>query len=84
MRINVKLVSNSQFLKEIYLYMQYKLKKKYIILNALSRLVSVNSNLPTANLKYSELDVFYTYSAMLVELTLILLTQIVYSYKKKY
>ena len=57
MRINIRLVRVSQFLRLFQLDVRYKSKKKHIVLDALSRLVS-NSKLSLLD-NHSELDVLY-------------------------
>ena len=67
MRINVRLVRASQFLRQFNLEVRHKPKKEYIISDALSRLASVNHGQESEIPQYSELDVLFTCS--LVEMS---------------
>ena len=59
-RINIHLIYASQFLKQFKFDIKYKLKKQYIISNALSRLASLNYNKKT--FEYFKFDALYTCS----------------------
>lgn len=76
MRMNVRLVRASQFLRGFRLVVRHKPGKEHVIPDALSRLASANTDLPS-DPEHSELDVLFVYTATLVELSPILLKQIV-------
>ena len=57
MRINIHLIHASQFLRQFRLNVTHKPKKEYILLDALSRLVSYSPLLLPNN--YSELDALF-------------------------
>ena len=60
MRINVRLVRASQFLRQFNLEVRYKPDKEYIVLDALSRLISANKL--TLSEDHSKLNVLYVYA----------------------
>ena len=60
MRINIRLIRASQFLRQFNLEVRHKLKKKHIISDALSRLTSANQDREVEVPQYFELDAFYT------------------------
>lgn len=66
MQMNVCSIRVSQFLRQFHLVVWHKPGKKHILPDALSRLASANTNLPSQDLVYFELDAFFTYNAMLV------------------
>ena len=57
MRMNIRLVRASQFLKQFKLDIRHKSEKQHIMLNALSRLINLNHNKKTP--EYFKLDAFY-------------------------
>lgn len=81
MRMNVRLVRASQFLRGFRLVVRHKPGKEHVIPDALSRLASANTDLPS-DPEHSELDVLFVYTATLVELSPILLKQIVQGYTR--
>lgn len=79
--MNIRLVRASQFLQQFRLVVQHKPGKEHILPDALSRLASVNTNLPSQDLVYSELDAFFVYNATLVTINKDLAQHIVKGYK---
>ena len=61
MRMNIRLVRKSQFLREFQLTVRHKPREKHIVSDALSILASTNFNLPDHDSKYAELDVFFAF-----------------------
>ena len=59
MRINIRFIRASQFLKQFKLDVKHKFEKKYIISNALFRLININHNKKCFNSKYSKLNALY-------------------------
>lgn len=80
--MNVRLVRASQFLHQFRLVVCYKPGKEHIMPDALSRLASANTNLPSQDPDYSELDALFTYSATLVEIHPGLIKKIIEGYQK--
>lgn len=78
MRLNLRLVRASHFLQYFELDVRYKLGKKHIIPDALSRLAS--SNIGTAHPFYLELDTLYVYNTTLIKIHLNLVSQILARY----
>lgn len=78
MRINVCLIKAFQFLQQFRLVVCHKLGKEYIILDALSRLASINCD-GHDNL-YSKLDALFTYHVILVKISLNLIKRILNDY----
>lgn len=66
MRLNLRLVTGSQFLHQFKLDVRHKPRKEHIIPNALSQLDSANIGL--ANSFYSELDALFIYNTTFVEI----------------
>ena len=66
-KINMHLIRVSQFLSDFALLVCHKLGKEHIVLNLLNRLLSKNFNLSTQDLDYAKIDIFSSYSAMLVK-----------------
>lgn len=64
MRMNVRLVRASQFLKQFHLIVHHKPGKEHIIPDALSRLASDNNS--GHDPEYSELDALFVYHTTLV------------------
>lgn len=60
MRMNVRLVRASQYLRQFNLEVRYKPGKEHIIPDALSRLASVNQGQESTTPQYSELDCLFT------------------------
>ena len=81
MQINVRLVRTSQFLRQFRLIVRHKPGKKHILPDALSRLASANTNLPSQDITYSELDALFAYNATLVAMNEDLAQHIVESYE---
>lgn len=52
---------------------QYKLSKKYFILNILNRYIDINSNLLTIDIDYNKLNILFKYSLIFIKIKLILL-----------
>ena len=80
-QMNVCLVRASQFLRQFRLVVRHKPGKKHILLDALSRLASANTNLPSQDPAYSELDAFFVYNATLVAMNEDLARRIIESYE---
>ena len=59
MRINIRLIRASQFLRQFRLDIRYKFNKKYIILDTLSRFINTNKFILFED--YSKLDALYNY-----------------------
>ena len=66
MRMNVRLVRASQFLRQFHLIVRHKPGKEHIISDALSRLASANSSGHIA--EYAELDTLFVYHTTLVRI----------------
>lgn len=66
MRMNVRLVRASQFLKQFHLIVRHKSGKEHLILDTLTRLASANSS--GHDLEYAELDALFVYHTTLVEI----------------
>ena len=81
-QMNICLVRASQFLCRFRLTVRHKARKKHIVSDALGRLASTNSNLPDHDPEYAKLDVFFAYSATLVELKPTMLSKIIRSYRR--
>lgn len=81
MRMNVRLVRASQFLRQFPLVIWHKPGKEYILPDALSRLASANTNLPSHDPAYSELDALFAYNTMLVAMNEDLAQRIVKGYE---
>lgn len=79
--MNVRLVRASQFLRQFRLVVWHKPEKEHILPDALSHLASANTNLPSQDLAYSELDVLFTYNTTLVAMIEDLAQRIVKSYE---
>ena len=79
MRLNLWLVTASQFLHQFRLDFRHKPNKEHIIPNALSRLAS--TNVGCTNLFYSELDILFTYNTTLVKIYPTLISKILASYE---
>ena len=80
--INVRLVRALQFLCQLFkLEIRHKLDKEHIVFDALSHLVSANTNLPSLDPEYSELDALYTYTTTLVNIHSDLIKRIINAYK---
>ena len=58
MRINIRLISISQFFKQFRLNIKYKFNKKYIVFDTLLRLINIKS---TFFKNHSKFDVLYDY-----------------------
>ena len=80
-QMNICLVRASQFLQQFRLVVQHKPRKEHILPDALSRLASANTNLPSQNPTYSKLDALFVYNAMLVAMNEDLAQCIVEGYK---
>lgn len=78
MRMNVRLVRASQFLRQFRLVVRHKPGKEHIIPDALSRLASANN--PGHNASYSKLDALFVYHTTLVEINPDLVTRILEGY----
>lgn len=78
-KMNVWLVRASQFLRQFYLIVCYKLKKKHIILDAMNRLASANCL--SHNLEYIKLDALFVYYTTLVQINSDLVKRILNGYK---
>lgn len=82
MRMNVWLVRASQFLRQCSkLEIRHKPGKEHIVPNALSCLASANTNLPSLDQEYSELDALFTYTTTLVDIHPDLIKRIIDGYK---
>ena len=82
MRTNIRLVRTSQFLCQFSkLEIRYKPSKEHIVPDALSCLASANTNLPSLDPEYSELDAFFTYTTTLVDIHPDLIKGIIDGYK---
>ena len=81
MQINVCLVRASQFLQQFRLIIWYKPGKEHILPDALSHLVSANTNLSSQDPAYSELDALFIYNATLIAMNKDLAQRIVESYE---
>ena len=66
MQMNVCLVRASQFLQQFRLIVWHKPEKEHILLDALSRLASAITNLPSQDPAYSKLDALFAYNTTLV------------------
>ena len=66
MKMNVRLVRASQFLRQFRLIVRYKPRKKNIIPDALGRLASANNS--GHDLEYSELHALFIYHITLVQI----------------
>ncbi len=66
MRMKVRLVRASQFLRQFHLIVRHKPGKEHIIPDALSRLASANNS--GHDPEYSELDVLFVYHTTLVQI----------------
>lgn len=64
MKINIRLVRASQFLKQFHLIVKYKSGKEHIIIDTLNKLASTNN--VGHNLEYSELYTLFVYHKTLV------------------
>ena len=78
MRMNVRLVRASQFLRQFHLIVRHKPGKEHIIPDALSRLASANSSGHDA--EYAELDALFVYHTTLVRINPDLVKQILDGY----
>ena len=63
MRINIKLIKTFQFLRQFDLDIKYKLKKKHIMLNVLSKLININIDVSISK-NHFELDALFTITLM--------------------
>lgn len=81
MQINVCFVRVSQFLCQFRLVVYHKRGKEHIVPDALSHLASANTNFPSEDPNYSELDVLFTYNTTLIDIHPDLVKQIVRGYK---
>lgn len=81
MRMNVRLVRASQFLRQFRLIVRYKPEKEHILPDALSRLASANTNLPSQDPSYSKLDALFAYNITLVAMNEDLAQRIVKGYE---
>lgn len=81
MQMNVRLVRASQFLRQFRLVVCHKPGKEHIVPDALSRLASANTNLPSEDPNYSELDALFTYNTTLIDIHPDLVKRIVKGYK---
>lgn len=81
MQINVRLVRASQFLRQFRLVVRNKPGKEHIVLDTLSRLASANTNLPSEDPNYSELDALFTYNITLIDIHPDIVKRIVKGYK---
>ena len=81
MRMNVCLVRASQFLRQFRLVVRHKPGKEHILPDALSRLASANTNLPSQDPSYSKLDAFFAYNTTLVAMNEDLAQRIVKGYE---
>ena len=66
MRMNVRLIRASQFLRKFHLIVRHKPGKKHIIPDALSRLASTNSSGHDA--EYAELEALFVYHTTLMRI----------------
>ncbi len=80
MRMNVWLIKASQFFCGFCWTVCHDSGKKHVMPDALSRLATVNVNLPP-DLNHSELDVLFVYTATLVQLSTFLLRKIIRGYR---
>lgn len=78
MRMNVRLVKASQFLRQFHLIVRHKSGKEHIIPDALSRLASANSS--GHNTEYAKLDALFVYHTTLVRINPDLVKQILDGY----
>ena len=78
MRMNVRLVKASQFLRQFHLIVRHKPGKEHIIPDALSKLASANSS--GHNAEYAELDTLFVYHTTLVRINPDLVKQILDGY----
>lgn len=74
MKINVRLIRASQFFQQFCLIVWDKLWKELIIPDVLSRLANVNN--ASHNLEYSELNAWFIYHTILVEINLALVKRV--------
>lgn len=80
--MNVQLIRASQFLCQFSkLEIRHKPGKEHIVPDALSRLASANTNLPSLDPEYSELDALFTYTTTLVDIHPDLIKRIIDGYK---
>ena len=78
MKINVRLIRASQFLRQFHLIVRHKPEKEHIITDALSRLASANSSGHDA--EYAEHDALFIYHTTLVWINPDLVKQILDGY----
>ncbi len=78
MRMKVRLVRASQFLRQFHLIVRHKLGKEHIIPDALSRLACANNS--GHDPEYSELDVLFVYYTTLMQINLDLVKRILDGY----
>lgn len=78
MKLNLRLVRASKFLQQFKLDVRHKPKKEHIIPDALSRLASANNQL--TDIRHSKLDALFVYNTILIEIHLMLVSQILASY----
>lgn len=81
MQMNVRLVRASQFLRQFRLIVRHKPGKEYILPDALSCLASANTNPPSQNPAYSELNALFAYNTTLVAISKDLAQRIVKGYE---
>lgn len=82
MHMNVQLVRALQFLCQFFkLKIRHKSDKKHIIFDALNCLTNANTNLPSLNLEYFELDTLFMYTTTLVNIHPDLIKKIIDGYK---
>lgn len=79
--MNVCSIRASQFLRQFHLVIWHKPRKEHILPDALNRLASANTNLPSQDPVYSELDTLFIYNAMLVAMNKDLAQRIVKGYE---
>lgn len=78
MRLNLRLIRASKFLQQFKLDVRHKPEKEHIIPDALSRLASAKN--PLTDTRHSKLDALFVYNTILIEIYLMLVSQILASY----
>lgn len=79
MRLNLRLIRASQFLQQSKLNVRHKPGKDHFILDTLSCLTSANTG--HADPQHFEFDALFIYSIKLIEIYLVLISQILAGYK---
>ncbi len=81
-QFNIRMVRASRFIRKFSkLEIRHKPVKDHIVTDTLSRLASPNTNIPSLNPEYSELDVLFTYTTTLIDIHPNLIKRIIDSYK---